>query len=219
MAVSVTLERIGFRAVRKTPKLIVSAEAPTGVCLLDNCGQVIGRQLKFNWEIKGRQACTGIIKTIQRFSASVINYTGNQDVSQFSADAFSALPGLQNPSRSKTYFGGLPQNGIETRTVTSPRSLRDECNNTHGGSTDEIYERYIYTDDCVYKPAFQYSVTHAADDSITPAFAAANFDALGGTYLSTIADSVDCNAIEGAILAIWGGLTTNPISLSLGAYE
>lgn len=219
MAVQVALKRKGFRAFYKTPKLIINAEAPVGECLYDNCAQIIGRRIAFSWEIKGREGCTGLVKTIQRFSASVINYTGNTDVSQFSAEAFQALPSLLNPSRSKTYFDNLPQNGIQTRTVTSPGELSDECNNVHGGSTDEVYERYIYTPDCVYQPAFQYSVTHAADASITPANAADNFTAMGGTYLAAIADGVACDDIEAQIMTIWGALTTNQISLSLGVYE
>lgn len=216
---SVALKRKGYRAFYKSPKLIVNAEAPIGECLFDNCATIIARKLVFNWEIKGRQGCTGLVKTIQRFSASVINYAGNTDVSQFSAEAFQALPSLTNPSRSKTYFDNLPQNGVQTRTVTSPSTLSDECNNVHGGETDEVYERYIYTPDCVYQPAFAYSITHAADASITPAAAAANFAAMGGTYLSAIADGVGCDAIEGAILAIWETLTTNEITLNLGAFE
>lgn len=213
------LKRKGYRAFHKTPKLIVNFQSPEGSCLYDNCGQVIGRRIQFSWEIKGRATCTGLIRTIQRLSASVINYVGNTDVSQFTADTLQALPSALNPSKVKTFFDNLPQNGIQVRSVTAPSELRDECNNVHGGDTDEVYERFIYTPDCIYQPAFQYSVTHAADASLTPAMLNSNIAAMGGNFMSAIAETVACEDIDNQIQTIWGALTTTQISLALGAYE
>jgi len=216
---SVQLKRSGYRVFYKTPKLIVNFQAPEGECLYDNCSNILGRRLNFSWEIKGRTACNGPIRTIQRLSASVINYTDNTDVSQFTVEAIQGLPLIANPSRSKTYFGGLPQNGISTRTQLSPDTLQDECFVTHGGDTDEIYERFLYTEDCVYKPAFQYSVSHAADASLTAAQLGANITAMGGTFLTAIAPTVACETINAQLEALWGALATSPITLALGAYE
>lgn len=215
----VQLKRKGFRVFYKTPKLVVNFQAPEGECLYDNCGEVIARRINFAWEIKGRTDCFGIMRTIQRLSASVINYVGNTDVSQFTVDAISPLPTILNPSKSKTYFGGLPQNGVSTKTVTSPSTLSDECNAVHGGDTDETYERFIYTTDCVYKPAFQYSVSHAADSSVAAGSLSANMTAMGGTFLAAIAETVDCDDIDNQIQLIWGALPSNAITLALGAYE
>lgn len=216
---SVQLKRKGFRAFYKTKKLVINAPAPEGECIYDNCGQVIGRRINFSWDIQGREECFGIMKTIQRLSVSAINYVGNTDVSQLTADTLQGLPSLTNPSKSVTYFGNLPQNGISTRTVTSPDTLSDECNTVHGGDTDETYERFIYTEDCIYTPAFQYSVKHAADSSVTPAELGANITAMGGVYMSAIAEAVECNDIDNQIQTIWGALTTNPITIALGDYE
>lgn len=219
MAVSVALKRKGFRAFFKSPKLNVNFQSPEGGCLYDLCGKIIGRQIKFSWEIKGRKECFGLMRTIQRLTVSAINYVDNTDVSQLTVEAVQGLPALLNPSKSVTYFDNLPQNGIRTKTVTSPDTLSDECNEVHGGDTDETYERFMYTPDCRYQPAFQYSITHAADTSLTPALLAANITALGGMYLPAIAETVACNDIDNQIQTLWGALTTNPISLNLGAYE
>lgn len=214
----VQLKRKGYRAFFKSKKLVVNFPIPEGECIYDNCGLVIGRRIRFSWDIQGRTECFGLMKTIQRLSASVINYNGNTDTSQFSVDAIGPLPTLTNPSKSTTYFGSLPQNGILTQTITAPDTLSDECGNIHGGDTDEQYTRFQYVD-CVYGPAFQYTVKHAADSSISTGDLSANINALGGNYLAAIAEAVACNDIDGQINTIWSALTTNPVTLALGAYE
>lgn len=219
MAVEVQLKRKGYRVFDKTPKRVINFQSPEGGCLYDNCGAVIARQIKLSWEIKGRDECFGVMRTIQRLSVSAINYVGNTDVSQLTPEAIQALPSLTNPGKVRTFFGGLPQNGIATRSVTSPDTLSDECNVVHGGDTDETYERFRYTEDCIYTPAFQYSVSHAADSSVSPAQLATNITAMGGLFLSTIAETVACTDIDAQIETLWGALATNPISLNLGAYE
>jgi len=214
----IQLKRKGYRVFYESKKLVVNFQSPEGECIYDNCGQVIGRRLRFSWDIQGRTECFGIMKTIQRLSASVINYNGNTDTSQFSVDAIGPLPTVQNPSKSTTYFGGLPQNGILTQTVTAPDTLADECGQTHGGDTDEQYTRFQYID-CVYGPAFQYTVKHAADSSLSAANLSANINALGGNYVAAIAETVACNGISAQIDTIWAALAQNPVTLALGAYE
>lgn len=214
----VQLQRKGYRAFYKTPKLVVNFQIPEGECLYDNCGDEIGRRIQFSWEIKARATCFGVMRTVQRISASAIDYSVNESVVEFAVDAIGPLPTIANSSKSKTYFGSLPQNGIATRTVLSASTLSDECNDVHGADNDETFERFVYTPECVYKPAFQYSVSHAADSSLTGAQLTANLTAMGGNFISTIFN-VECNAIDTAIATAWNVLTTAPITLALGAYE
>lgn len=215
----IQLKRKGFRAFYKTPKLVINFQTPEGECLYDNCGQVTARRLQFSWEIKARQECFGIMRTVQRLSASVINYVGNTDTGSFSSTFLGGIMGNLDASRTKTYFGNLPQNGVQTRGVVAPTPLSDECNTVHGREIDQTYERFIYTPDCVYQPAFQFSMTHAADDSLNGSALTSNINALGGTFLSAISDAIECPNIDSAIAAIWGPLTSNPVTLNLGAYE